>query len=123
MAEMTALEYLKEKARMTKRCEMACACCLLHGYNNSTGDGCTNFEYKHPEKAIAIVQKWAQEHPRKTFLQDFLEKYPKARLNEKGYLDDVCPIELGYLGENFECNGIFDTNCESRWNQPLEVEG
>ena len=46
MVEMTALEYIKEKARMTKRCEMACACCLLHGYNNSTGDGCSYLEYK-----------------------------------------------------------------------------
>lgn len=122
MAEMTALNYLEEKARMTKRCEMACACCLLHGYNNGTGYGCSHLEYKHPEKAIAIVQKWSEEHPRKTFLQDFLEKYPKARLNEKGYPDDVCPIELGYLGENFECKGIFDTNCESCWNQWMETE-
>ena len=122
MAEMTALEYFREKARMTEGCKMACVDCLLFGYKNGTGSGCNSFESKHPEKAIAIVQKWAQEHPRKTILQDFLEKYPKARVDEKGYPRDVCPAELGYLGENFECTEIFDTNCESCWNQPLEVE-
>ena len=122
MAEMTASEYLMEKARMTEECRIACADCLLFCYHNGTGSGCNSFEYKHTEQAIAIVQKWAQEHPRKTILQDFLEKYPKARVNEKGYPDDVCPAELGYLGENFECEEVFDTNCESCWNQPLEVE-
>lgn len=117
MAEMTALEYIRERARMTKNCGIACVCCLLH----NEFDGCRHFEYEHPEEAIAIVQKWSEEHPRKTFLQDFLEKYPKARLNEKGYPDDVCPIYLGYLGENFECKGMFDTNCLSCWNQWMET--
>lgn len=123
MAEMTALGYFKTKARMAKNCGLDCKECWLSSGNNGEGCTCYLFERDHPEKAIDIVQKWAQEHPRKTFLQDFLEKYPKARLNEKGYPDDICPTELGYLGENFECKGIFDTNCAACWNQPLEVGG
>ena len=40
MAEMTALEYLKEKARMTKNCQIACVKCLLSLDNNDDGRSC-----------------------------------------------------------------------------------
>lgn len=125
MAEMTALKYLEEKSRMTKRCEIACASCLLHGYNNGTGAGCSYFEYKQPEKAIAIVQKWAQEHPRKTILQDFLEKYPNAELIYNKF-SEICPYSLGYA-ENRQCvldmeERFFSEECEECWNRPLEEE-
>ncbi len=65
MTEMTALEYFKEKASMTNNCEIACPDCMLSIWNNGTRGSCRYFEYRHPEQAIAIVQKWAQEHPRK----------------------------------------------------------
>ncbi len=64
-----------------------------------------------------------EKRARKTILQDFLEKYPKAMVNEKGYPDGICPAELGYLGESFVCKEIFDTKCGNCWNQPLDVEG
>lgn len=120
MAEMTALEFLKCKDRICRTC--ACNVCPIWRSRPDQSEGCGIFLRKYPEKAIAIVQKWSEEHPRKTLLEDFLEKYPKARLNEKGYPDDVCPIYLGYLGENFECKEMFDTNCLSCWNQWMETE-
>ncbi len=36
--------------------------------------------------------------------------------------EEICPAELGYLGESFVCKEIFDTKCGECWNQPLEVE-
>ena len=119
MAEMTALEYLEEKARMTKNCGIACACCLFHGYNNGVGDGCAELEYKHPEQAIAIVQKWAQEHPRRTLKDDFFEKLPYADRACDG-IPTVCAAKLGYLPEcpHPHC----EDHCGECWNQPLEEE-
>lgn len=78
---------------------------------------------KYPEKAISIVEKWAKEHPRKTILQDFLEKYPKAELIHNKF-PEICPHSLGYA-TNKEC--FLDTDeqfvseeCEECWNRPLE---
>lgn len=119
MAEMTASEYLMEKARMTKECRIACADCLLFGYHNGTGSGCNSFEYKHTEQAITIVQKWAREHPRKTILQDFLEKYPNAPLEIDG-TPTFCPKELGYLPQGYYNHCKYD--CVSCWNQPKKME-
>lgn len=120
MAEMTALKYFEEKARMTKNCEIRCMDCSLHGSRVGTDYSCTNLEYKHPEQAIAIVQKWAQERPRKTFLQDFLEKHPNAPLWENG-MPMACPRSLGYPVPESFCEFCEDEDdCIACWDQPLE---
>lgn len=123
MAEMTALEYFEEKARMTEGCSMACAKCLLANYNNGDECSCILYEQEHPKQAIAIVQKWAQEHPRKTLLQDLLGKYPNVEL-EYNKFPEICPHSLGYA-TNEKC--FLDTDerfcseeCEECWNRPLE---
>lgn len=125
MAEMTALEYLKEKYRMTKKCRICCADCPLGSENNTTGFACSDFQGVHPEIAVSIVEKWSEEHSRKTILQDFLEKYPKAEL-EYNKFPEICPHSLGYA-TNKEC--FLDTDeqfvseeCEECWNRPLEEE-
>ena len=61
-----------------------------------------------------------EEHPRKTFLQDFLEKYPKAPLDRDG-TPRACPEIFGYLPLDYveRCGG----DCIACWNQPLDVEG
>lgn len=125
MAEMTALEYLKEKNRMTKKCSISCADCPLSSENNTTGFACSDFQGVHPEIAVSIVEKWSKEHPRKTILQDFLEKYPKAELIHNKF-PEICPYSLGYA-TNEKC--FLDTEerfcskeCEECWNRPLEEE-
>ena len=118
MAEMTAVEYFREKARMTKRCAEPCAKCLLANYNNGDECSCILFEQKHTDQAIAIVQKWSQEHPSKTILQDFLEKYPSAPLEDTG-IPLMCPEKLGYLSR--DCSDACKVSCVECWNQPLET--
>ena len=120
MAEMTALKYLEEKARMTKKCKIVCLKCLLSPANNGDGHLCHTFECEHPEQAIAIVQKWAQEHPRKTLKDDFFEKLPRAEKLCDG-IPTVCAAKLGHLPEcpHPHC----EDHCGECRNQPLEVEG
>lgn len=65
--------YLSEQARMTKSsdvgvCRILCTRCPLSRFNNDEEMLCTELELSRPEKAIAIVQKWSDEHPQTTEL-------------------------------------------------------
>ncbi len=118
MAEMTAVEYLKQRGRMTNNCDISCSVCPLADVNNSKEVCCEEIKGKYPEEAIDIVQKWAEEHPQKTMLQDFFEKHPNAPRKTTG--DPlVCPHVLGYRTEVKGCCTEFD-KCYDCWNRPLE---
>lgn len=68
-------------------------------------------------KAIEILQKWSDEHPKKTYAQDFFEKFPKARSNSDG-TPFVCRERI-YGGECpvLECDECWNKEC---WNEPME---
>lgn len=121
---MDAVKYLKEKWRMIENLESGsvkgctsskCAICPLSIDNNKTLKMCPEFERDEPETAVEIVAKWSKEHPQKTILQDFLEKYPNAKTDSKGE-PKTCCVNLGYKKYD-ECD--LD-NCNSCWNRPLE---
>lgn len=120
--EMTAVEYLREKARMTKNkngnCGIHCEDCPLSSRNNGVEELCNILKEKHPEKAVAIVQKWAKEHPRKTMLADLLEKYPNVPMDATGTPDSICPCSLGYEGQR-NCE---EMKCNECWNRTMEAE-
>ena len=78
--EMTAVEYLKAKARMTNRCSIDCSECGIDLENNHRNIDCLTFENKYSEEAVAIVQKWAEEHPVKTRQSEFLKMFPNAHI-------------------------------------------
>lgn len=99
-------------------CQIDCEDCPLNGDNNRKRVSCRELEYFHAEEAIAIMQKWSEGHPRKTILQDFLEKYPKAPMDEKGFPLGTCPHDLGLEEES--CEEMFDDRCFDCWNRPLE---
>lgn len=69
------------------------------------------------KKAIEIVQKWSDEQPKKTYAQDFFEKFPKARSNSDG-TPFVCRERI-YGGECpvLECDECWNKEC---WNEPME---
>lgn len=61
----------------------------------------------------------------KTYLEDFLEKYPKAVLDREG-LPVICPYQLGYDGKPI-CEEIGERSlncyiCEKCWNRVIEEE-
>ncbi|WP_296151997.1 hypothetical protein [Ruminococcus sp.] len=99
--------YLAEKQRMTKK----------HKPNNGIGEPCFGLETLYPEKVIAIVQKWSDEHPQKTYLSEFLKHYPNAPLGDGGTPTGICPYELGLMGAG-DCRN--DGDCVKCWNQPIE---
>lgn len=116
--------YLAEKQRMTKKhkphagayiCELDCLDCPLSLSNNGIGEPCFGLETLYPEKVIAIVQKWSDEHPQKTFVTEFLNNYPNAVVNGDGIPDSVCPYDLG-LTNKHDCR----KTCIECWNQPIE---
>lgn len=114
--------YFAERQRMTKLqkdgiCKLSCTDCPLSSFNNDTGVQCSIFEMLYPEKAIAIVQKWSDEHPQKTYLSELLERFPNISLDNDGTPTGICPYELGVMGED-DCRK--DGNCVKCWNQPIE---
>lgn len=84
---MDAVEYLKEAKRM---CDTVGDCreCPLNSSN--TVIPCKlvrdNWELTNPEKIVAIVEKWALEHPKKTRQSEFLKMFPNAKLGDSGIL-------------------------------------
>lgn len=67
-----------------------------------------------PDNADAIVDKWVEEHPIKTYMQDFFEKFPNAKKCKDIpmiCLHDIRP-ELGYCGKN----------CIECWNREMKTE-
>lgn len=67
--------------------------------------------------AIEIVQKWSDEHPKKTYAQDFFEKFPKAP-NYAGVNPVVCRKKIYGEHENCDCTGV----CYRCWNEPMNDE-
>lgn len=118
---MDAIKYFEEKRRMLDslgrtggHCDsVGCFECPFHLQQKT--DTCREFEIEYPEEAVAIVEKWSEEHPRKTFLSDFLEKHPKAPLDSEFETPKCCPSSLGYT-ENEKCV----SDCVKCWNRPLE---
>lgn len=107
---------------MTKKhryiCELKdCADCPLHWTKNGMSISCTKLEKSYPDKAIAIMRKWSDEHSPKTYLSEFLKNYPNAPLGDGGTPPGICPYELGLMGAD-DCRK--DGNCVKCWNQPIE---
>lgn len=71
-----------------------CEECGLSYVNNKTDHVCGDFVKRHPEEAVAIVEKWAKEHPIKTRQSEFLKMFPRAERGEDGLIV-FCP-------ENFD---------------------
>lgn len=117
-------QYFAEKQRMVKLqtgevCEISCEECPLSSMNNGEDIVCSDFETCYPEKAIAIVQKWSDEHPQKTYLTEFLKHYPSAPLYEIGTPKGICPYHLGLMDKD-DCPKTY-RDCVKCWNQSIEV--
>lgn len=112
---MKAVDYLKEKARMTNNCD-TCRNCPLDNVENMMS--CVILESNYPEKAVEIVEKWAKENPVKTYLSVLLEKLPNTKLYG-GSFPKFCPHTV--FNTNEKCTP--DTNCKDCWEREYkEVE-
>ena len=115
------MEFVKAMQISKRMCDKyskkLCTGCPLSPEHNGTykGCSCSTFIEKYPEQAEAILKKWDEENPVKTFLSDFLEKYPNAPLNDSK-APRCCPSDMGY------CECCCNMNCFKCWNRPLESE-
>ena len=120
MAEMTALEYLKLRARLTGNCTIPCERCQLGTPKNSTLLNCTALENMHPKSAILIIQDWAKGALKKTMLQDLLEKFPDTEMWSEN-VPVMCPCHMGYEKRPDFCTKIRTAEqCEYCWSRPME---
>lgn len=119
---MDAVKFLKERQRMFGMDEndnrngcgdISCGDCAF--YKAGTNE-CLDLNGE-TEEIVEAIEKWSSEHPAKTYQQDFLEKYPNAKLYEGGY-PMVCFANLGYG----EVTGTYciDTDCKDCWNRSME---
>lgn len=107
---MDAVEFLKQYQRMCKS-YTSCESCKL--YSDCLPSGCLDSD---PKTSVRVVEQWSQDHPQKTMMQDFFEKFPNAPKATNGE-PMICPYNCGY--GNFCCeqsNGI----CFNCWSRPLE---
>ena len=112
---MDALKFLEEFDRM----------CNLYIKNYCKGCpraespycGVDGMNKEERAKLISEVEQWSKEHPQRTRLQDFREKYPNAQICESG-LPSACCMSLGY------CKNCDDTDndCDDCWNMPVEED-
>ena len=70
-------------------------------------------------KHIEILQKWSDEHPPKTLLEDLLERYPNTPFDDYG-TPCFCPKALGYEKQWYCNNGVESSRCVDCWNRYLD---
>ena len=90
---MDAVEFLEEQYRMCEALNSHCEECGLSYTNNKTDLVCADFIKRHPEEAVAIVEKWAKEHPRKTRQSEFLKMFPNALIFKEILTINPCVID------------------------------
>lgn len=111
---MDALKFFKEFDRM------------CNYYSNENCRGCpreteptcgiADLGPEGIKKLINDVDQWSKEHPQRTRLEDFKEKYPHAMMETDG-TPTICCIDLGY--RQYNCDPLKE-NCVDCWNMPVE---
>ena len=89
--------------------------CPLHGFCRQS----LTIRAEEIITAVEILQKWSDEHPKKTYAQDFFEKFPKAQSGSDG-TPFVCRKTI--YGEVPPRNERCDRRgaCKNCWNEPME---
>lgn len=122
---MDAMKFLSEAKRMCNNagpcntCDASAFCGFTSVFPRDFG------EVDQMQKMVKLVEKWAEEHPRKTRQSDFLRLFPQVMLTDDGIID-LCPSRLS---ENYRVPGTtlcgsVDKNCSSClrefWGQEVE---
>lgn len=103
---MDAVEFLKTLSRMCN-CEY-CNCEFKKRL--SVFETCTAWRKTHPDEAVAIVEKWAAEHPVKTRQSEFLKLFPGADVGETDGCLTLGPCNV-YKKMRKECEGRKCSEC------------
>lgn len=118
---MDAVKFIKERKRMCNG--LPCATCPLFAVHQLEYlPACKEWCMDHPEASVTVVEKWAEEHPRKTRQSEFLERWPNAKMNPDTETVEIPPC---YMDKSMldECHsGV--SNCygcrRKYWLQEVE---
>lgn len=116
---MDAVEFLNEKRRMCNSYGPGCDGCPFDGVVTGI---CSCWCFESPKDAIAIVEQWANEHPRKTRQSEFLKQWPHAKMTNQGILPiQPCDIDTkSYEDSGLNCDGYCDQCRRDFWMQEVE---
>lgn len=123
---MDAVEYLKEAIRI---CNTTNDCKECPFRNLKATFPCHSWvdsvDVANPEKAVAIVEKWSAEHPKKTRQSEFLKMFPNAQLDDDGMFNfslKPCDIDPEYADK--VCDQYSDCqDCQREyWSEEVEYE-
>ncbi len=92
--------------------------CPLYAFCNRSPN---NYSVAKVKEAIEAMQKWIDEHPGKTYAQDFFKKFPEAKPDAYG-VPRMCRANC-YGGSCRQPSSI-DSNqemCKCCWDEPMEV--
>lgn len=114
---MDALKFMKERRRM---CDYYSRCseCPRADEPNCNIEETSDEEL---ENFVNTVEQRSKDHPPRTRMQDFLEKYPDAEVLPDGQ-PVICCARLGYreyCGKGFSRDDCF-SQCRDCWNMPVE---
>lgn len=121
---MDAVEFIMERERMCKAFNENCKSkdgnnfyCGLRYEADKNGELCDAYIRNHPDKAVAIVEKWSKEHPRKTRQSEFLKMFPRAKRGEDGLIV-FCPKDFD---SKIECGHDPCGECRKKyWLEEVE---
>ena len=103
---MDAVKFIEDRERMCDSFNGRCVGCeinkRLHGKI-----WCDAYIKQHPVEAVAIVEKWSKEHPKKTRQSEFLKLFPNANI-DSGTLK-CCPLDID---TGFRCPVDEESTCD-----------
>lgn len=120
---MDAVKFFSEYNRMCKTCVVHnCKGCYLDRENMDCSIAliCDTVP-ERVSKFVALVEQWSKDNPKKTILDDLLEKYPNVCLYN-GF-PQFCPSLLGYKNSfhKNDINNLCDgSDCKKCWCAELE---
>lgn len=121
---MDAMKFLSEAKRMCEN-KGPCSTCDAIQFCGFTQEFPLDFgTVDQMQKMVKLVEKWAEEHPRKTRQSEFLKQWPAARLDERGVLSILpcmmAPIQFR-TPEDTCATGMVCMECRKKyWMQEVE---
>lgn len=115
---MDTVEYLKTLDRM---CHCECLKCEFRKVRSGI-ETCPVWQRTHPEEAVAIVEKWAADHPIKTRQSEFLKMFPGAAVGETDSCLTLCPCNI-YGKMRKECGTPKCSECRKAFWLAEDEEG